>query len=659
MKSEKLKYVIQECIKNITQRERKEYATLKEIYQEVADFLETENNYILKSQIRGRLQENCIESKSFNGENLFTTEKVRSGKWKNVEEAEEANSKKYIRSEKNNFIITTDNWKSQEEVRTISNEYSLEENLDQVYRIKLCQKIGKERAGFIIKDLDYIRKLLKQKKNIDEKENGYGLSFEVLAVSTIHHISYEESIEKYIVHGSLDGGIDAIYYNGKKVIVYQIKIGNIKDNAYEIMKKNYLDCRQGIEPQNGKDLFCFIQKNKTNLDRKDVIYASVSKNSNKKSNYLPEEIYQKYFENKFLPPSTNELVLIIPKPRIEDGNTLNVSKLDNNNFVFFLSAKKLIEYLLKAINVENTEQELDSFTKYFYDNVRGELKTNKKMLHTIESEPENFVKFNNGVSITGEVYDHGGEIEIMNPVINNGQQTIMTLIKNQENLENVFLSIKITNEVDLEVKSKISEYTNDQVKVKPIDMLSLNKNIRDIQKKIYHSTYHDQNYFLKISSSGIRGYEECLNKLYKDNHIIELLDFIKLYFSIQNKKELGNWKNSPNLQVEKTEFNEPFDLTLSLKVCETNALFSTFLNQISEKKEKDDLKSADLAFKYLLCKENLTTEQAYEVIKNINQKYYYSLQDEKSKLIDIYKSSTIIERLEAEVEKIKNQYQNL
>lgn len=408
MKSEKLKYVIQECIKNITQRERKEYATLKEIYQEVADFLETENNYILKSQIRGRLQENCIESKSFNGENLFTTEKVRSGKWKNVEEAEEANSKKYIRSEKNNFIITTDNWKSQEEVRTISNEYSLEENLDQVYRIKLCQKIGKERAGFIIKDLDYIRKLLKQKKNIDEKENGYGLSFEVLAVSTIHHISYEESIEKYIVHGSLDGGIDAIYYNGKKVIVYQIKIGDIKDNAYEIMKKNYLDCRQGIEPQNGKDLFCFIQKNKTNLDRKDVIYASVSKNSNKKSNYLPEEIYQKYFENKFLPPSTNELVLIIPKPRIEDGNTLNVSKLDNNNFVFFLSAKKLIEYLLKAINVENTEQELDSFTKYFYDNVRGELKTNKKMLHTIESEPENFVKFNNGVSITGEVYDHGG-----------------------------------------------------------------------------------------------------------------------------------------------------------------------------------------------------------------------------------------------------------
>ena len=67
------------------------------------------------------MQENCIESKSFNGENLFTTEKVRSGKWKNVEEAEEANSKKYIRSEKNNFIITTDNWKSQEEVRTISN----------------------------------------------------------------------------------------------------------------------------------------------------------------------------------------------------------------------------------------------------------------------------------------------------------------------------------------------------------------------------------------------------------------------------------------------------------------------------------------------------------------------------------------------------------
>ena len=652
MKETKLKYVIKECIENITKREGKEYATLKEIYQEVADYLEIENDYVLKSKIRGRLQENCIESKNFNGENLFITEKVRSGKWKNVEKNELLKQKKYIRNEKNTFIVTQDNWKTQQEVKTISNEYLLEEDLDQVFKIKLSQKIGKERARFIIEDLEYIRKLLKQQKKIEEKENGYGLSFEVFAISVLHHVSYEESIERYIVHGSLDGGIDAIYYNGKEVIVYQIKIGDIKDNAYEIMKKNYLDCRQGIHPQTGNDLFQFIQKNQSNLDRKDVLYASVSKNSNKKNNYLPEKIYQKYFENKLLPISANKLVLIIPKPRIEEGNTLNVSKLDGNHFLFFLSAKKLLEYLFKAINVENTELEKgwDSFSKYFYDNVRGELKVNKKMLNTIDNEPENFVKFNNGVSITGEVYDHGGEIEIINPVINNGQQTIMTLLKNQEHIEKIYLSIKITNEVNSEIKSKISEYTNDQVKVKPIDMLSLNKHVRDIQEKIYH----DKKYFLKIYSSGKKGYEECLKKLYSESQIIDLLDFIKLYFSVQNKKELGNWKNSPNLQVEKTAIESPFDLELSFKVCEANALFKDFLNQIEDKKEKDDLKSADLAFKYLLCKENLTIPEAYKIIKNINEKYYYNLQEEKSKLIDIYKSSTIIDRLEAEVKKIKN-----
>ena len=67
------------------------------------------------------------------------------------------------------------------------------------------------------------------------------------------------------------------------------------------------------------------------------------------------------------------------------------------------------------------------------------------------------------------------------------------------------------------------------------------------------------------------------------------------------------------------------------------------------KKEKDDFKSADLAFKYLLCEYGVSVDIAADIIRRINQKYYYDLKDEKSKLIDIYKSSNIINKIENEM----------
>ena len=76
-----MKEAIYICIKNILNKNNKEYAKLSEIYEEVSFFLETENNKALQSQIRGRLQECCEQYSSFTGEALFLTEKIRSGNW--------------------------------------------------------------------------------------------------------------------------------------------------------------------------------------------------------------------------------------------------------------------------------------------------------------------------------------------------------------------------------------------------------------------------------------------------------------------------------------------------------------------------------------------------------------------------------------------------
>ena len=654
MENMKMKQIIYTCIYNILNREQKQYAKLNEIYEEVANYLEVENNNTLKSQIRGRLQECCEQYPSFTGDSLFLTEKIRSGNW-----TIKVQEKKYVRYTNNKYLVSSDNWLNVEMVQTLSDDYILEENLDNTYKAKLLQLIGKNKANIIVNELNNIRRLLKKIKQIDKVNDGYGTAFEVFAIAVIYNIDYEECINKYIVHGDSDGKIDAIYYGDlNNIYIYQIKVGDINDNAYNEMQINYDTCIRNKIPQHGKDLYNFIKTNKALLNNKTINFKSISNNSRKETNFKPIDVYNIFFKNKLLPINNNNLILSILKP-MYPGNVsyqYNVSTDGNNNFNFYIKAIDLIKHLLEAlgIDVSKYNKETIDISKYFSDNVRGVLSINKKMLHTIEHEPENFVKYNNGINITGEVQDLGNQIIIKNPIINNGQQTITTLIKFDKNLDKITVPVKITNENNMIIKGKISQYSNEQVKVKSIDMLSLNSYIRNIQSIIFQKEYNDENYFLEIYSSGKKSYYDIIKKLYKPNNIIGLLDFIKLYFSVENNKELGSWKNSPNMQIEKTTINDYFDTNRSLKVCETIARFENYINSIDNKKEKDDFKSSDLAFKYLMSKENLNEEDAAIIIKNINQKYYYNINDEMSKLIDIYKSSTIINKLEEELEIYKS-----
>ena len=643
-----LKYVIYQSIKNILEREQKQYATLQEIYREVSLILEVENEEKLRSQIRGRLQEYCEQYKNYKGESLFLTEKVKSGNWTiNV------NKKKYIRGKNNEYIISSDNWANIAVLDSLTCDYELETNLDTIYKVKLIKLLGKDKADIIVSELNRIRELLSKMKGIVKVNDGYGTAFEVFAIAVIHHITYEECINKYIVHGDFDGKIDAIYYGDfEYAYIYQIKINHIDDTAYHTMKVNYHDCILGKVPKNGNDLFEFVKARKDILQDKKKQYRSVSDDSLEENNYKPVDLYEMFFEHIILPSKVNNLTLYITKP-LNKERQYNLSSWENN-FTFYMNAKELIIHLLEALGLEYDEkkQENVDLSLYFTDNVRGELRTNAKMVYTIDHEAKNFVKYNNGINITGEVKDLGDNIRIVHPVINNGQQTLTTLIKHNQNLDEIMLSVKITDEVDPTVKGKISQYSNDQVKVKAIDMLSLNPFIRQIQKKIYCGSFKNEKYFLEICSSGKKNYFKILNLLYKKNNIISLLDFVKLYFSLENEKDLGSWKNNPNSQIDKTLIQGPFNIDRSFKVCAAIARYEDCLLNIKDKKEKENFQSSDLAFKYLICKYNLKDEEAQEIINQINYKYFYQNNQERSKLIDIYKSSTIFNKVEEEYKKI-------
>lgn len=649
-----MKNVIYQCIANILERENKTYASLNEIYEEVSVYLETENNYALQSQIRGRLQECCEQYSSFLGEPLFLTEKPRSGKW-TIKKKE----KKFIRYEHNYFLISEDNWRTIEKVRSITEEYTLETVSENVYRAKLTFLLGREKATILIDELNMIRTLLAPYPTSSKKNEGYGMAFEIFSISVLHHIDYEECIHHYKVHGDADGKIDVIYFKDTDTVyIYQIKMDTIGDNAYSEMALSYESCIKGKVPEHGKDLFAFYKKNETALEGKVVVYRSVSMNSSKTTNFKPTDIYDMFFENRLLPQNNNNLTLNIIKPSLPIDDTLqyNVSTDGKGNFNFYIQAEKLIQYILESLGIKRANPvHLDDISRYFTDNVRGVLSVNEKMIKTIREEPENFIKYNNGINITGEVADLGHIIRIKNPVINNGQQTITTLISTNMNLDQITVSVKVTNECDPIIKGKISQYSNEQVKVKAIDMLSLNSYVRKIQDVIFKKEYNGKHYFLEIYSSGKKSYYDLLKKLYQEKYVIGLLDFMKLYYSLINNKDLGNWKNSPNSQIEKTVIDEDFDELKSFQVCEATVRYISFIETIENKKEKDDFKSADLAFKYLLCKENMSEEEAFFIIKNMNKKYYYDVADEKSKLIDIYKSTTIINLLEDEVKAFRKQ----
>lgn len=652
MNNKSFKNIIYDCIYNILMRENKEYATLPEIYNEVASFLEVENNNILKSKIRGRLQENSKDCTSFCGDDLFHTEKIRSGKW-----TIKHYKKLYIRYINNKYLITNDEWNSVECVDCINEFYELEKNQDNVFKGKLTYEYGKRKAKIIINELEIIRGLL-DRISINKKNEGYGSAFEVFAISTYYNIEYEECINKYIINGDYDGKIDAIYFNNDEIFIYQIKLNEINSDDFNIMKINYEQCIKGKIPNYGKDLYHYIIKHKDSLKNKKIHFCSISNNLNYDTNIKPSYIFNKYFENKLLPIDKNNIELNIIKPSIKIDNIYqyNVSKDNNNNFCFYIEADNLIKYLIEALGVNpNSYNNVTiDISKYFNDNVRGILNTNKNMIKTIDTEPENFIKYNNGISITGQVIDTGIGILIKNPVINNGQQTITTLIRYNKNLDKIILPVKITNETDFNIKSKISRYSNEQYKVKSIDMLSLNAYIRLIQKEIYNKG----KYFLEIYSSGKKSYHSTITNLYNKEEIISLLDFIKLYFSIINKKDLGNWKNNPNSQIEKINIDTRFDLDLSIKVCKAISDYEKHIKNIDNKKDKDNLKSADLAFKYLLCNENLNEFEAHQVINLVNEEYFYKNSLEKSKLIDIYKSSNVIVKIEEQLKKFRKNKDN-
>lgn len=557
---------------------------------------------------------------------------------------------KFIRYKNHIILYSEDDWKSINELKQEAKDAEEEKNQDIASTVKLRYLLGENRAKIIIEELMKIRETFNF-----QKDDGFGLSFEVFAIAVLYNIDYDVAKNNYIVCGNQDGKIDAIYWKGEdKNILYQIKIDTLDPkelNIAKVMKENYLSyIKQGkIFNADTKDLLDFCDRHKEHLTRsKDMDIKIISNNDIEKMNITPLEIFNRYFYNILIRKDSNmELSLTIPL----DHRVANIGNRDDI-YAYFVDAKTFIQDLLNCENINVKE----NLYKFFHDNVRGDLGSNDNIQQTIDCDPKSFVKYNNGVTITGKVkYMNGSEgIKIVNPVINNGQQTIWNIVRNYPNISDVSLLIIVKDEENDNVKSKISRFTNSQRNIKPADLLSLNENLRSLQEQIFNLTIETDPIFLEINSSGSRNYNKILRKMYLPSRIISLTDFCKLYFSVDDL-ELGNWKSSISTQLRKIiDRDISYSIEKALEVCNIISNTKEYIGNIDDDGKRNDLKSADLAFMYVQYQYKITLDQAATVIGHINDLYYYSIPDDQriSKVIDLYKSNTIVEKIKNAVKSL-------
>ena len=129
----------------------------------------------------------------------------------------------------------------------------------------------------------------------------------------------------------------------------------------------------------------------------------------------------------------------------------------------------------------------------FYDNVRdfqGHNPVNREIQRTLENgeEKDKFLLLNNGITVVAEsIGKVGSKFTLRDFQIVNGCQTSHVLFRNQNQLDGVYVPIKLIVTGDAEVKSLITKGTNRQTEVK----VEAFESLRPFQKELeeFYSTY--------------------------------------------------------------------------------------------------------------------------------------------------------------------------
>lgn len=556
------------------------------------------------------------------------------------------NPKKYIRTYKDVLLASDDNFATFSEVESIDG-YKLLKSRNLTTEVFLRNEYGDKQAAIIISEFKRINDIIFA--NCKKQNDGYGHAFEVFAISVLYDITYEQAKE-YVVQGGNDGKIDAVYWDDESVYIYQIKLNQkIDSQTMETAKKHYKEFINNgrITGNNTQDLYAFLSRHYNDISQKRLKVCSISDADEIGNNTNSKKLFSKFFNNKMLPQDTCNIQLTIGiNERIDPEMGLsykNMTCTDNTVFVYANANQLICSLTEQGISSSNCD-------KLFYDNVRGFNGENFAMQYTIQNEPERFELYNNGLSIVGEKSILATSIRIKNPTVINGQQTLCNLIIAKEkgfDLSNILIPVFIKTVSSRTDQLNVARYNNSQRQVKDIDILSLNVDLRVIQNDLLNMAIEENFkgnncYFLQLVSSGKRAANDYIKKLYEKTAIINLTDFIRLYWIVENNSFLGDWKNNVSKMIhdEIIKKSYRFYTSKSISTCSIIKRFKDFLLTL-DKSEKVKYQVADVVFMWLLNSYSLDVTK--RIIDHINSTYYNP--STKSKLIDIYKTNNIIDKV--------------
>lgn len=210
----------------------------------------------------------------------------------------------------------------------------------------------------------------------------------------------------------------------------------------------------------------------------------------------------------------------------------NAIEYNDSKVVISVLQAKQIKDLIKYEFEKNFE-----LSRLFSGNVRGFLDmtdVNQSMKNTIEKHPKTFLSKNNGVVMVCdkvEVQPAGDSLNITNPIIVNGQQTVSTIYKyaKAKSLENVEVLVKF---IELNDNDKndclldIARASNQSNNIDNLDLLSNRPLFKELVKE-----FGSNNLYLKVKDG------ELLNEVFfKGIETINFNDLLQIWVSVYLKR---------------------------------------------------------------------------------------------------------------------------
>lgn len=312
----------------------------------------------------------------------------------------------------------------------------------------------------------------------------------------------EDAIDEAVaIGGAHDYGIDIFYLDDDDldeaeqcVWIAQVKFSETLN--YRVTKEEILSFRETVKylencPENANSAFkqksmAFKKIKQANPRLKIIMLFAVTGTLNDQADKIIKS------ECGSLPPDKSIQILDLneilshlrmphtPKIKISfDGNVINrvdptTTKKSVMGHVNAAALIKSIKLYKRSIYLENPREYLGKSTP-----------TNKEIMKTVGDEQlrKKFWKLNNGITaICDDFYasQDSNTFTVTNFKIVNGRQTTFTLEKSNESIDEIFVTLTIHETADSDEHDLISQATNTQNPIKPIDLITNSNKLYDL-----------------------------------------------------------------------------------------------------------------------------------------------------------------------------------